>query len=122
MAPVLALLLTAPPALATPDPAPRQASIPFANHLGVRNWVAVGDRTIYFEDNSRRWYKATLFAPSFDLQFVEAIGLDTGPVGRLDKWSNVIVRGQRIPISSFEQVDGPPAKPHKPAQDGKTRD
>jgi hypothetical protein len=111
-APVLTLLLAAPPALAAGNAQPR-AAIAFANHDGVRDWVAVGDQTIYFQDNFRHWYKATLFAPSTELPFAQAIGLDTGPMGSLDKWSNVIIRGQRYPISAFVPVDGPPVKTTK---------
>lgn len=108
-APFLALLLTAPPALAAQS-APKQpeASIPFANHHGVRDWVAQGDQIIYFQDAARHWYRAKLFAPSPDLPFVQAIGYDTGPIGTLDRWSTVIIRGQRYPLQSFERVDGPP--------------
>ncbi|HWJ69886.1 MAG TPA: hypothetical protein VNS79_07560 [Sphingobium sp.] len=108
-APFLALLLTAPPALAA-DMAtrPPAASIPFANHHGVRDWVAEGDQTIYFQDATRHWYRATLFTRSIDLPFAFAIGLDTGPIGTLDKWSSVIIDGQRYPLQSFERVSGPP--------------
>lgn len=110
-APFLALLLAAPPAFAAQQaPAQRDASIAFANHHGVRDWVAEGEQTIYFQDSGRRWYRATLFAPSTDLPFAQAIGLDTGPIGSLDKWSSVVIRGQRYPLQSFERVDGPPAK------------
>jgi len=112
-APFLALALIASPALAAqPLPAakPAAASIPFANHHGVRDWVAEGDQTIYFQDSARRWYRATLFAPSTDLPFAQAIGFDTGPLGSLDRWSTVIIRGQRYPLQSFEQVAGPPAR------------
>jgi len=115
LAPFLALCLAAPPAFAAQSAAkpPAAAAIAFANHHGVRNWVAQGNQTIYFQDSSRRWYRATLFAPSSDLPFAQAIGFDTGPIGTLDKWSTVIIRGQRYPLQSFERVDGPPARPTK---------
>ncbi|MBB5985132.1 DUF6491 family protein [Sphingobium lignivorans] len=113
LAPLAVLALTASPALATTSPAPapaRSASIPFANINGVRNWVAQGNQTIYFQNNGRRWYRAVLFAPSTDLPFATRIGIDSRPLGTLDKWGAVIVHGQRYPFQSFEQVDGPPAK------------
>jgi len=115
-APFLALLLAGPPALAANMPAHSPAtrspaaSIPFANHHGVRDWVAAGNQTIYFQDATRHWYRATLFAPSTDLPFAQAIGFDTGPVGTLDRWSTVIIHGQRYPLRSFERVAGPPAR------------
>lgn len=112
LAPLLALLLAAPPALAAEAQAPR-ASIPFVSHGGIRDWVAEDNRTVYVQDNFRRWYRAVLFAPSNDLPFAHAIGFDTGPIGTLDKWSTLVIRGQRYPIQSFERVEGPPAKPGK---------
>jgi hypothetical protein len=113
-APFLALLFAAPPAFAA-QPAAKApaASIPFANHHGVRDWVAQGERTIYFQDAARHWYRATLFAPSVDLPFAQVIGYDTGPIGTLDKWSTIIIRGQRYPLQSFERVAGPPARSAK---------
>ena len=114
----LGLAVTAPTvALAEPErPAARQentdASIAFANHGGVYSWRTEGDSTVYFEDQHRHWYRATLFAPAFDLPFVERIGIDSGPMGTLDRFGAVIVKGQRYPFRSFVAVDGPPVKKH----------
>jgi len=113
VAPLAAIFLASTPVMAAQGATSTYASIPFANHHGVRNWVAQGNDTIYFEDNFGRWYRAVLFAPSMDLGFTNAIGIDSGPMGTLDKWSAVIVRGQRYPFQSFERVDGPPARPGK---------
>lgn len=109
-APLAALFLTAAPAMAAHAPVQASASIPFANHHGVRDWVAQGNDTIYFQDSARRWYKAVLFAPSMELPFATAIGIDSGPMGTLDRWGAVIVRGQRYPFQSFERVAGPPPR------------
>lgn len=122
----LATLLAAAPALAQPAPAQtnaarhdagpannsrnRNAGIPFANRNGVRDWRSVGDQTIYFQDNQRRWFRARLFAPSTDLPFANHLGIDTGPAGRLDRWSTVVIRGRRIPLSSFEAIEGNPPR------------
>ncbi|MCJ2178100.1 DUF6491 family protein [Novosphingobium album (ex Hu et al. 2023)] len=117
----IALLAAVPfPALAEPaapetEAAPSQAdaSIPFANHGGVWNWRAEGNRTVYFEDNHRNWYKAELMGFAPDLPFVNFIGLDTRPNGTLDRWSAVYIHGQRYPLTSFVKVDGPPVKKAK---------
>lgn len=114
LAPLLAIALAGSPVLAaTNAKQPSAAAIPFANHGGIRDWVAEGDRTLYVQDNFRKWYRATLFAPAFDLPFAQAIGFDTRPMGTLDRWSAVIVRGQRYPISSFERVEAPPRRKAK---------
>ena len=110
-----ALALTATPAFAaghavqqTASATPEEASIPFANHGGIWDWQAQGDQTIYFQDNARNWYKASLFAPSVDLPFAQAIGVAPGPLGSLDRWSSVYIHGQRYPIQSLVRVSGPP--------------
>jgi len=105
--------------------APPEAQIPFANHGGVWNWTeGDDDRTIYFEDRSRQWYKATLFAPAVDLPFSQGIRIDAGPGGTLDKWGAIYIGRQRYPFTSFEKVAGPPvraknAKADKAAKDAK---
>jgi hypothetical protein len=88
----------------------REASIPFANHGGVDDWRAESDDVIYFKDNHRRWYRAELFGPAFDLPYTETIGIDASPSGSLDRWSAIVVRGHRYHFRSFEQIEGPPPK------------
>ena len=84
--------------------------IAFANNGGVRNWQADGSDVIYFEASHDRWYRAELFRPAFDLPTVETIGIDAGARDRLDRFGAIVVRGERIPFTSFERVDGPPTK------------
>lgn len=91
-----------------------EAYIAFANHGGVRDWQAYDQNTIYFQDRQKRWYKAELLMPAFDLPYTIFIGLDTEPGGRLDKWSAVYVEGQRYTFRSFVAIEGkPPKKPKK---------
>ena len=117
-----ALAIACVPAIAQAAPATspqhqaeaRDASIPFANTVGIWNWEGRGDSTVYFESNNRQWYRATLMAPSFDLPFVNYIGIDAGPTGTLDRFGAVYIHGQRYPFSSFVKIDGKPpaAKKH----------
>ncbi len=102
-------------AAAAPGAATRHddASIPFANQGGVRDWRAEGSRDVYFQDDHGQWYLAKLFAPASDLPFVEFIGIDASPGGSLDKWSAIYVRGQRYTFESFAKVAGPPTKASK---------
>ena len=114
LAPLAALVMV--PGIAMADEPPEQAQteeramIPFADTVGIWDWRAEGNRTIYIEDNHRRWYKAVLFSPALDLPFVNFIGIDAGPTGTLDKFGAVYIHGQRYPFASFERVDGPPKK------------
>ncbi len=116
IAPLVALGLAAAPAFAhSPQPAPAQpeASIPFINMGGIRDWRAEGDRTIYIQDSGRHWYKATLMNRAIDLPFTEAIGFDTGPIDRFDHFSSVVIRGQHYAVQSLVRVAGPPAPRHR---------
>ncbi|HEY8605288.1 DUF6491 family protein [Tsuneonella suprasediminis] len=90
--------------------AEQEAKIPFANTTGIRDWRAEGDSTIYFQDRRRQWYKATLFSPAPDLPFATAVGIDTGPMGTLDRFSKIRIRGESYALQSFVKVDGPPPK------------
>ncbi len=118
-----ALTLGTGPAFAAQDAkAQPRAEIPFANHDGIWNWTAgENDSTVYFQDQRRQWYKATLISPAFDLSFANGIRIDAGPTGTLDKWGAIIVGRQRYPFTAFEKVDGPPvrARKAKVAKDGK---
>ncbi|TAJ70880.1 MAG: hypothetical protein EPO51_17165 [Phenylobacterium sp.] len=91
-------------------PLPPQASIPFVNHDGIRDWHAADSRTLYVQDNRRQWYRATLFAPCFELPFVQTIGFETRGIDTFDRFSTIRVRGERCAVSSVERSDAPPPK------------
>ncbi|MCB2060900.1 MAG: DUF6491 family protein [Novosphingobium sp.] len=110
--PLAAIAMVSSPVAATESQPRQEASIPFADHGGIWDWRASGDQAVYFQDGHRRWYRAELFAPAYDLPYVEFIGIDARPGGTLDKWGAVYVHGQRYAFKSFEKVDGPPAKGH----------
>jgi hypothetical protein len=120
----LAALALAPVAAAeeAPDAKPGASEqsqgdyISFPNRGGVRNWRAVDRDTIYFQDRRKRWFKAELSRPAFDLPFTIFIGIEEGTGGRLDKWSSVYVKGERYHFSSFERIEGEPPKRKKGAE------
>jgi hypothetical protein len=91
-----------------------EARIPFAK-TNLWNWQVVDDKTVLIQDQSRRWYKATLFGICTNLAFANRIGFDSNPGGSFDKFSALIVRGQRCPLSSLVKTD-PPAKKAKAAK------
>lgn len=100
----------APQPVPAPEVVKKDASIAFANHGGVWDWRAVGTRTIYFQDRNKHWYRAELIGNAIDLPWVQFIGLDTKPGDRLDRFSEVYIKGQRYPFQSFDQVAGPPPR------------
>jgi hypothetical protein len=98
------------------DPAPATAAapevqIPFAK-TNIWNWQVVDDKTVLIQDQSRRWYKATLFGTCTNLAFANKIGFDSSPGSTFDKFSAILVQGQRCPLSSLVKTD-PPAKKAK---------
>lgn len=101
-------LAHAAPAQAQP-PAAAEASIPFVNHGGIRDWRAVGDSTLYVQDQQGQWYRASLMGPAFDLPFAEAIGFDGRGTDTFDRFASVVVRGQSYPVQSLVKVPGPPS-------------
>jgi hypothetical protein len=108
------LCLSACAALAD-TPAPVQgpspeAQIAFANHGGIYNWQVVDDRTVLIQSQSRKWYKATLFSPCFDLPFAERLGFESNSDGSFDKFSAIQVRSQKCPLVSLVETTAPPKK------------
>ena len=89
LAAVAALTLGAVAHAAPPAEPERQASIPFVNHQGIRDWRAVDDRTLYLQDSRRRWYRATLFGPCLDLPFAQTIGFETRGIDTFDRFASI---------------------------------
>ncbi|MBT2188135.1 DUF6491 family protein [Sphingobium nicotianae] len=95
------------------ESAQADASIPFVNHGGVRDWQAAGDNKVYIQASSGKWYLATLATPSPDLAFATAIGFETKGIDRLDRFGSIVVAGQRYPLASLVESTAPPPKPKK---------
>ncbi|MES2497328.1 MAG: DUF6491 family protein [Pseudomonadota bacterium] len=94
-------------ALAAP---PAEARIAFANQGSIDNWQADGDEALYLQGQGRQWYRATLMAPCRDLAFANALGFDTRGTSDFDRFSNIIVRGQRCAVKSLVKSGPPPKK------------
>jgi hypothetical protein len=102
---------TPPPAgsaAAAPAPA-AEAQIAFAKK-NIWNWQVLDDQTVLIQDQGRRWYKATLFGHCINLPFANKIAFDSNPGGSFDKFSAILVRGQRCPLMSLVETTAPPKK------------
>jgi hypothetical protein len=96
-------------AFAADSAAQPQASIPFANHGGIWNWQADGDKGLWVQSNNRRWYYARFMGPCIGLDFADSVGFDTRPMGTFDRFSAVVVpRWGKCQLQSLELSDGPP--------------
>lgn len=108
----VAIGVATPVVAADAPPKPTEAGIPFINHGGIHDWRAIDRQTLYIQDIHRHWYRATMLGDCIDLDFANAIGFDAGPTDTLDRFSAIIVRGQRCPLSSLT-ASGPPPKTSK---------
>ena len=100
----------APPATAPAKVEP-QARIPFADHHGIYDWRVLNDHELLIQSEGGTWYKATLMGTCFDLPFAERIGFTTNPDGSFDRFSSILVRHQRCPVTSLVVTTAPTAKP-----------
>ena len=112
----LAAMLLPLSAVAATEPAeqPRtpgvESGITFPGNSTIRNWRADRDRGIWIEGRRGEWYYGTFAGFCRDLDFAQAIGVDTRGVSRLDKFATILVRGQRCPLTSFVTSAPPPSK------------
>ncbi|HEY0084449.1 MAG TPA: DUF6491 family protein [Allosphingosinicella sp.] len=110
-----AVLATSAPSFAAPHdqhvvaPQAEQARIAFPG-FRIRNFRAEGREVVYLEDQSRNWYRAELFGPCIDLQFANAIGIDTRGSSSFDRFSAIIVGGERCQLRSLSRSDEPPKR------------
>ena len=115
----LAIILTAPVriVLADSNPAHVEASIPFASRGGIRDWSADGDRGLWMQAVSRKWYYAQFMGRCTGLAFATALGFDTRNLSVFDRWSAVVVPGySRCTLTSLTPSEGPPRKGSKQSE------
>jgi hypothetical protein len=94
-------------------PEPKQARIPFANQGSIRDWQPDGNRAIYLRADGKQWYHAELFGFCQGLDTALAVGFQTGGIGDFDKFSAIVVRGQRCPVKTLIKSGPPPKKADK---------
>jgi hypothetical protein len=112
--PLLAAAAAA-PAIAA-DPAPRAAEevrIPFPDRGGIRSFHAEGNDVLYVQDRRRNWYRAELVGQCLGLGHALRVGFDTRGSSVFDRFSQVVVGGERCPIASLEPSEKPRKKRRK---------
>jgi hypothetical protein len=108
-----ALLLSALAASATTD-VKVEASIPFANHGGINDWRADGDKGLWVQGINRHWFYAKFLGTCPQLPFATTVGFVSEPSGALNRWSSIRVRhGGRCQFIDFQPSEGPPVKAKK---------
>lgn len=104
---------TTPPTVASDGVALQREEtfIPFANQRSaVYSWQADGREGIWVEGGRGDWYHAKFFSPCVGIDTTIQIGFDNGNSDKLDRYSHVLVPGERVPcaIQSFTKSDPPP--------------
>lgn len=92
-----------------------ESSIVFPSDSTIRNWQADRDRGIWIEGRRGEWYYGTFAGFCRDIDFAQAIGVETRGAGRLDKFASIIVRGDRCQLSSFVTSAPPLTKEERKA-------
>ena len=113
-----ALLLLAPLAvMAGPAPAKlSEASIPLANHGGIRNWRADGSRGMWIEASSGHWFYASFSSQCTTLPIAIGVQFVPEPSGVLSRWSSIrLEHNERCFFRTLQPSDAPP-KPAAPAR------
>ena len=106
-----AALSAAAPAAAEAPQAPvasAEASVPFANQR-IRSFRALDPHSVYIRVNANRWYLARTATFCRELPYALAIGVDTFG-STLDRFSTLIVDGERCPLTSLVRSGPPPGK------------
>lgn len=86
-----------------------QASIPFANHGGIRNWRPIADDVLLIESVHGNWYRAEFFGSCTGLRFSETLAFETNADGSFDRFSSVRTRDQVCRVRSLVEIPDPDA-------------
>ncbi|MDP8994597.1 MAG: DUF6491 family protein [Pseudomonadota bacterium] len=107
-----ALALTGAPAAAqsVEEPAAEEARIPFL-HIGrMRSFRAIDQNTLYVRVSRREWYRVTTLGPCPSLPWAHYIGVDTHGASAFDRFSTLVVEGERCPVASVVRSGPPPSR------------
>jgi hypothetical protein len=116
---ILAAAVAAPALAAAPQPSRHttaaygeEVRIPFPG-FRIRNFRAESPDVLYIEDYGRNWYRAEVIGPCRDLPFAHAIAIDTRGSSSFDRFSAIVVGGERCPLTSLTRSDKPQKKAKK---------
>ncbi len=109
---LLASLLLATPALAVPqapEPTGPEAVILGFRQDGLVDYRIDPPRGIYLRASSDgKWYYLHVRQNCPRLAAADGFGVETGPQGRLDRYSTITVQGERCWLTSITESPAPP--------------
>ena len=72
---------------------------------------AIDRDTVYIRGIGRQWYRVATMGPCPNLPWARALGLDTSGARTLDRFSTLIVEGDRCAVASVTRSAEPPRRP-----------
>jgi hypothetical protein len=119
---VLAVLLLAAPLATVAGPAPEtksvEASIPFANQGGIRDWRADGTKGMWLEAAGGHWYYASFSSQCTSLPFATGVRFVPEPSGVLSRWSSIrLSHNERCFFRNLQRSERPPKKVSRATHD-----
>jgi hypothetical protein len=95
-------------ACADPASTPAGTKVPFLYRTEMRDWLADGERGIWIQMRSLRWFYARLTAHCPGLESTNSLGFGTGSSGRLDRMTSILVPDHgSCRVSRFSASPGP---------------
>jgi len=105
---ILVLVTTVAVSATAAADAERPVSIPFVSWGGIKDWRPAGTGALFIEGRNNKWYEATFFSPCIGLAFTPlVVGFVTEPGGSIDKFSSIIVEGQRCWFRTLQETSPP---------------
>lgn len=93
--------------LPVPALAEERVSIPFADIGNIYNWHSDDSNELYVQSLNKDWYRITFWSPCTELPFAVGIAFVTDSIGSLDKFSSILVNGERCWFKTFEKSEAP---------------
>ena len=91
-------------------PAAEEARVPFL-HLGrMRTFRAIDQNIVYVQAQRRQWYRVETMGPCPNLPWAHYIGVDTNGSAMFDRFSTLLVDGDRCAVSSVVRSGEPPRR------------
>lgn len=87
--------------------AAQPATVWFAKVGDLLSWQPVGHDAVLLETSRGGWLRADFTAPCRDLPFTFSISLVSEPNGHLDRYSSILVDGQRCWFRDVRQDSAP---------------
>jgi hypothetical protein len=114
---ILAAALAAPSLAAPPQQTEGaradEVRIPFPR-FRLRDFRADSRDVVFLEDRNRNWYRAEVTGPCLDLPFAPTIGIDTRGSSSFDRFSTLVVGGERCQLVSLTRSEKPQKRTKKP--------